>query len=153
MTSTATTVEAYLRNLPEDRQEAVGKIITSLNKSLPKGFEASMQYGMVTFVVPHKTYPSGYHCNPKDALPFISVASQKNFIALYHMGMYANKEVLDWFTAEYPKHTKAKLDMGKSCVRFKKPDDIPFKLIEALAKKITVKEWIATYEKQFKKAK
>jgi hypothetical protein len=153
MTSTATTVEAYLRNLPEDRQEAVGKIITSLNKSLPKGFEASMQYGMVTFVVPHKTYPSGYHCNPKDALPFISVASQKNFIALYHMGMYANKEVLDWFTAEYPKHTKAKLDMGKSCVRFKKPDDIPFKLIEALAKKITVQEWIATYEKQFKKAK
>ena len=106
---------------------------------------------MLGYVIPHKLYPAGYHCNPELPLPFISLASQKNFIALYHMGMYADKKLLDWFTSEYPKHSKAKLDMGKSCIRFKKIDQIPFKLIEELVKKMTVKDWITIYEKEVKR--
>ncbi len=110
-----------------------------------------MSYGMIGYVVPHKTYPEGNHCNPKLPLPFINIASQKNFIALYHMGMYADKALLDWFVAEYPKHCKTKLDMGKSCVRFKKPENIPFDLIAELVKKMTVKDWISLYETSFRK--
>src|SRR5690606_23461443 len=103
-------------------------------------------YGMITFVVPHSLFPAGYHCDPKQALPFISIASQKNFIALYHMGLYANKELLTWFEQEWPKHTTLKLDMGKSCIRFKNPELIPFDLIGELASKVTPEEWIAAYE-------
>jgi hypothetical protein len=110
-----------------------------------------MSYGMIGYVIPHSVYPDGYHCNPKLPLPFISLASQKNFIAFYHMGMYADETLLNWFTTEFPKHSKAKLDMGKSCVRFKKMDDIPFELIGMLVKKMTAKQWIATYEKLYKK--
>lgn len=120
-------------------------------KNLPKGFSETMAYGMIAYVVPHSLYPDGYHCDPKTPLPFINIASQKNFIAVYHMGIYADKKLLDWFSKEYPKHSKTKLDMGKSCIRFKKPDQIPFKLIGELASKMTVKEWIALYEKAFRK--
>jgi hypothetical protein len=102
-------------------------------------------------VVPHSLYPAGYHCNPEQPLPFISIASQKNFIALYHMGIYADKKLLEWFTKEYPKHSQTKLDMGKSCIRFKKPEQIPFQLIGELVSKMTPKDWIATYEKAFTK--
>jgi hypothetical protein len=106
---------------------------------------------MIGYVIPHTLYPAGYHCKPELPLPFLNIASQKNFIAVYHMGMYADKKLLDWFTAEFPKHSKAKLDMGKSCIRFKKPEQIPFELIGELASKMTVKEWIALYEKNYKK--
>ena len=119
-------------------------------KNLPKGFAEVMNYGMLGYVVPHALYPAGYHCDPKLPLPFMNIASQKNFIALYHMGIYADKKLLDWFTKEYPKHSKTKLDMGKSCIRFKKPDQIPFTLIGELASKLSPKEWIALYEEQFK---
>lgn len=153
MQSKALTVEEYLNELPEERRESIIKLRNVIKNNIPEGFEESMQYGMITYVVPHSIYPNGYHCNPKDPLPFAGLASQKNFIAFYHMGIYANPELLHWFTSEFPKHSKKKLDMGKSCIRFKKPEDIPFELIGELMQKITVPEWINTYETQFKKSK
>jgi len=144
-------VSDYIQVLPEERQVVIKKLQTLFKKNLPKGFDEQMSYGMIGYVVPHKIYPDGYHCDPKLPLPFLSIASQKNFIALYHMGMYAKPELLDWFVAEYPKHCKSKLDMGKSCVRFKKMEDIPYDLIAELVKKMTVQDWISCYEKNYKK--
>ena len=146
MTSTATTPEQYLKQLPADRKVAMGKLRDTILKNIPKGFKETMSYGMLGYVVPHELYPAGYHCDPKLPLPFVCIASQKNFIALYHMGIYASPEILNWFVSEYPKHSDSKLDMGKSCIRFKKPEQIPYKLIAALMKKFTVKEWISRYE-------
>ena len=110
-----------------------------------------MSYGMLGYVIPHSLYPDGYHCDPKQPLPFMGIASQKNFIAVYHMGIYADKKLFNWFTGECAKQSKTKLDMGKSCIRFKKTDQIPFKLIGKLAGKMSAKEWIAIYEKQIKR--
>jgi hypothetical protein len=151
MTSTATTPTAYVDSLPEDRKKAMNELRKVILKNLPKGFQEEMSYGMIGYVIPHTLYPAGYHCKPELPLPFLNIASQKNFIAVYHMGIYADKKLLDWFTAEFPKHSKAKLDMGKSCIRFKKPEQIPFELIGELTSKMTVKEWIALYEKNYKK--
>jgi uncharacterized protein YdhG (YjbR/CyaY superfamily) len=151
MTSKATHPDEYIASLPEDRQKAVSELRKVIGKNLSKGFEEQMSYGMLGWVVPHSVYPAGYHCDPKLPLPFLSVASQEASINIYHMGIYADEQLLNWFTSEYPKHTKAKLDMGKSCMRFKKPEDIPYQLIGELAKKMSAKEWIALYEKAFKK--
>ncbi len=153
MQSSETTVDAYLESLPDDRQQAMNTLRSIIKQNLPQGFEETMQYGMISYVVPHSIYPNGYHCKPKDALPFLSIASQKNFIALYHMGIYANATLLNWFVDEYAKASNVKLDMGKSCIRFKKPEHIPFALLGKLAAKITVKEWIETYESAFVKKK
>lgn len=120
MTSDAKTPEEYINALPQDRKDAISKLRKIILKRLPKGFSETISYGMLGYVVPHSIYPDGYHCNPKLPLPFMSIASQKNFVAIYHMGMYANKELYDWFVNEYPKHCSRKLDMGKSCIRFKK---------------------------------
>ena len=147
----ATSPQDYIDQLPEDRKEAVSKITYILKDNLPEGFEEGMLYKMPAFFVPHSVYPDGYHCKPSDPLPFINVASQKNFVALYHMGLYAKKELYDWFVVEYPKHCKYKLDMGKSCIRFKKVADIPYDLIAELASKMTVQEWIGIYESVVKK--
>jgi len=147
----ATSPEDYISQIPEERKEPVRKIRKVIQDNLPKGFEEGILYKMLGFYVPHSVYPDGYHCNPKDPLPFINIASQKNFIALYHSGLYAKKELYDWFVAEYPKHCKYKLDMGKSCVRFKKIEDIPYDLIAELATKMTVNEWISIYESAIKK--
>lgn len=147
----ANTTKEYIDQLPEDRKEPVSKIKNILAENLPEGFEEGIGYKMIAFYVPLSKYPDGYHCNPKDPLPFINVASQKNFVALYHSGIYAKKELYDWFVAEYPKHCKYKLDMGKSCVRFKKMDDIPYDLIKELAGKMTPDEWINIYETAIKK--
>lgn len=144
-------VADYINGLAEDRQVVIKKLQAIIKMNLPKGFQEEMSYGMIGYVVPHKLYPAGYHCDPKLPLPFLSIASQKNFIAFYHMGMYAKPELLDWFTSEYPKHCKSKLDMGKSCVRFKKMEDIPYALLEELMKKMTVADWISIYEKNYKK--
>ena len=146
MTSSATTPEQYIKELPADRKEAITKLRNSVLKNLPKGFKETMSYGMLGYVVPHEIYPGGYHCEPKLPLPFANIASQKNFIAFYHMGVYAMPELLKWFTTEYPKQSSAKLDMGKSCFRFKKPEHIPYKLIGELIKKVSVKDWIKVYE-------
>ena len=151
MTSKATTPFQYLKELPVDRKEAVTRLRETIVKNLPNGFAEEMSYGMLGFVVPHTLYPHGYHCDPKLPLPFVSIASQKNFIAFYHMGMYAKPELLKWFTTEFSKHSTAKLDMGKSCLRFKKPEHIPYELLGELVRKMTVKDWIAIYEKNIKR--
>lgn len=153
MLSQPKTAADYIKEVPSERLEAFTKLRETILKHIPKGFEEGMNYGMITYVVPHKLYPDGYHCDPKIPLPFVSIASQKNYIALHHMGIYANPGLLNWFVEEYPKHCKTKLDMGKGCIRFKKPDDIPFKLVGELLKKISVKDWIAIYEENFKKKK
>lgn len=146
MQSKAATIEQYLSELPEERQAPMEKLRQTILDNLPAGFTEGMGYGMIGYVVPFTKYPGGYHCDPKLPLPFASIASQKNNIALYHMGVYANPELLKWFTEEYPKHSKTKLDMGKSCIRFKKVDQIPYELIGELMSKISVDEWIETYE-------
>ncbi|WP_452219723.1 DUF1801 domain-containing protein [Lacinutrix salivirga] len=146
MQSKAESPEAYIAQLPEDRKVAITALHDLIINNMPKGLEAGMGYGMLAYYVPKSIYPKGYHCKPFPPLPFINLASQKNFIALYHSGMYAKKEVYDWFVAEYPKHCKYKLDMGKSCVRFKKIDDIPYELIKQLLGKMSVKDWITIYE-------
>jgi uncharacterized protein YdhG (YjbR/CyaY superfamily) len=151
MTSTAKTADEYIASLPEDRQAAMEKLRKVIQKNMPKGFSETMQYGMMGWVVPHSKYPAGYHCDPKQALPFAGMASQKNFISFYHMGIYSMPELMDWFVKEYPKHSKAKLDMGKSCVRFKKPENIPYELIGELMKKVTPEAWIEVYETHLKK--
>lgn len=151
MQSKATTPEQYLSELPEDRKEAMLKLRNAIKENLPQGFEEVISYGMLGYVVPNSIYPFGYHCDPKLPLPFINLASQKNFIALYHMGIYADKNLESWFVSEYPKHVKTKLDMGKSCIRFKKMDDIPFDFIGELAAKVSVEDWILNYEKAFRK--
>lgn len=151
MQSKAPTPQDYINELPADRKVVIQKLRETINENLPKGFKESMGYGMMGYCVPHSIYPNGYHCNPKDPLPFMGLASQKNFIAFYHMGIYADKKLHDWFVEEYGKRCKYKLDMGKSCVRFKKMDDIPYDLIAELVQKISVEDWIATYESAFKK--
>jgi len=146
----ANSPEDYIKQLPEDRQPVVSKLLEIISKNLPEGFHEQMSYGMPGFVVPHSKYPDGYHCDPKLPLPFINLASQKNFIALYHSGIYADTKLHDWFVDEYPKYVKTKLDMGKSCIRFKKMETVPYELIGELCRKMTVDEWIAIYEKNVK---
>ncbi len=150
MTSDAATPEEYIMNLPEDRKSAISSLRKTILANLPEGFEEVMNYGMIGYVVPHSIYPDGYHCTPELPLPFISIASQKNFIALYHMGIYAEKSLHDWFVSEYPKHVKTKLDMGKSCIRFKRIEQIPYDLLGELCSKMTVDEWIELYESNVK---
>lgn len=151
MQSAATTPEQYMDELPEDRKNAMKKLRKEIKANLSKEFKEVMCYGMLGYVVPHSLYPAGYHCNPEQPLPFMNLASQKNFIAVYHMGVYADPALLKWFTGEYAKAGMGKLDMGKSCVRFKNPEKIPYKLIGELAKKMTAKQWIDLYTKNLKR--
>ncbi len=147
----ANTPDEYIAAIPEDRRIAMTALRNVIKKNLPKGFSEEINYGMIGYVVPHSLYPEGYHCDPKLPLPFMNIASQKNFIAVYHSGIYANKELMNWFVGQYPKYVKTKLDMGKSCIRFKKPDQIPIDLIGELASKLTPQEWINIYENTIKK--
>lgn len=151
MQSKVTTVDLYIAEAPEERQVALQKLRATILKHLPEGFEELMGYGMAGYAVPHSTYPAGYHCTPHLPLPFMGFASQKNSINFYHMGIYADETLYNWFLIEYAKFSKKKLDIGKSCMRFKKPEDIPFDLIGELVSKISVQDWITTYESQFKK--
>jgi hypothetical protein len=151
MKANGNTVSEILTNLPEDRAEPFNRLHDTIVKNLPKGFEAAISYGGVGYVVPHSLYPAGYHCKPSEPLPFAGIASQKQSINFYHMGIYADPELLHWFVSEYPRHSMKKLDMGKSCIRFKKPEDIPYNLIGELMKKISVQDWIATYESKLKR--
>lgn len=145
------TPQDYLTKLVEDRKTVIQNLMKIIKENIPNGFEEGMQYGMIAYFVPHSIYPDGYHCKPKEPLPFLSLASQKNSVNLYHMGLYLNKDLFDWFVNEYPKYGKTNLDIGKSCIRFKKLDDIPYQLIGKLVSKITVNEWIHMYEKTLKK--
>ena len=151
MTIDAKTVDEYISKVPSERTEAISRLRETVRDNLPQGFEECISYKMIGYVVPHSKYPEGYHCDPKLPLPFINIASQKNFIALYHSGIYADKELLDWFVAEYPKHVKTKLDMGKSCIRFKKVPTIPYELIGELCQKMSPENWIDLYEKNVKR--
>jgi hypothetical protein len=151
MKTNGNTVNDILNNVPEDRAESFSKLHEVIVKNLPKGFEAGISYGGLGYVVPHTLYPAGYHCKPSEPLPFAGIASQKHSINFYHMGIYAKPELLEWFVSEYPKHCNQKLDMGKSCIRFKKFNEIPYELIGELMKKMDVKEWINIYETQMKK--
>lgn len=147
----AKTVDDYISQIPEDRKDPINKLRQVILENIPKGFEEGINYKMIGYYVPHSKYPDGYHCDPKLPLPFMNLASQKNFIAVYHSGIYADKKIMDWFLKEYPKHSDRKLDMGKSCIRFKKMEDIPYDLIGKLASKMTVDQWIETYEANVKK--
>ena len=147
----AKTVDEYLEQIPEDRKPIIETIRKVIKNNLPKGFEEGINYKMIGYYVPHSAYPNGYHGDPKIPLPFINLASQKNSVNLYHMGIYAKKELLDWFVAEYPKHCKTKLDIGKSCICFKKMNDIPYELIGNLVSKMTVDEWISIYKNNIKR--
>lgn len=147
----ANSPENYIELLPDERKEAIAKLRSVILENLPEGYSEEMSYGMIGYVVPHSIYPSGYHCDPKLPLPFMSIASQKNHISLYHMGIYSDGELIEWFTEEYKKFSKKKLDMGKGCIRFKKPQDIPFELIGELVQKIPAAKWIKIYEENLKK--
>lgn len=147
MKASGKTVDEILVNLPQDRVEPFNKLHEVIIKNLPRGFEPAISYGGCGYVVPHTLYPAGYHCNPSEPLPFAGIASQKHSINFYHMGIYADPKLLKWFQTQYPRHSKQKLDMGKSCVRFKKMEEIPYKLIGELMKKMSVKDWVETYEK------
>ena len=149
MKANGTTVMDILSNIPSERAEHFNQLHDVIVKNLPNGFEAAISYGGLGYVIPHTLYPAGYHCKPIEPLPFAGISSQKNSINFYHMGMYANKELYDWFVAEYPKHSTRKLDMGKSCIRFNKFEEIPFELLGELVTKISVAEWIETYESAF----
>ena len=140
------TVEDYMEALPPDRKETITKLRKIIQDNLPEGFEENFSYGMIGYVIPLSRYPRGYHAKKDEPLPFLSLASQKNYIALYHMGLYAKKELEDWFREEYTKRISSKLDMGKSCIRFKNLQNIPYDLIAELCSKITVNEYITAYE-------
>ncbi|MEX0272887.1 MAG: DUF1801 domain-containing protein [Flavobacteriaceae bacterium] len=151
MTIKANTPDEYVQNVPDDRREVISKLRKTIKDHLPSGFEECISYGMLGYVVPHSIYPQGYHCDPKLPLPFMNVASQKNFVAVYHSGIYASGELLEWFTGEYPKYSKRKLDMGKSCIRFKNMNDVPYELIGELCTKMTVEDWVSLYEKNVRR--
>ena len=153
MTSDAKTPEQYIDALPPDRKEAMMLIRSAIIKNLPTGFAEVMSSGMIGYVVPHQKYPAGYHCDPKQPLPYVCLASQKNYIAFYHMGLYVMPALLQWFEKEYPNHAKSKLDMGKSCIRFKKLHDLPVNLIGELISKVSAEEYIQVYEKNLRAAK
>lgn len=144
--------EEYLEQLEEDRKEALTKLRQTILDNLPEGFAEQFSSGFISYVVPHSLYPDGYHCDPKKPLPFISITSRKNFVAFYHMGIYVNEELLKWFQEEYPNHSKRKLDMGKSCIRFKNVKYIPYDLIGELVSKMSSEDWIKLYEKNLRKS-
>jgi len=153
MQYSVTNAQEYFANLPDDRRAILEKLYQVIKDNLPTGFSEHASYGHIGFVVPFSTYPNGYHCDTTQPLPFIGVASQKNHIAIYHMGIYMDQKILDWFVTEFPKYSKKKLDMGKSCIRFKKIEDIPFDLIGELATKITVEAYVNLYESLLKPKK
>ena len=144
-------VKDYINLLESDRKKTITQLINVIEQNIPKGFEKVMNYGMPSFVIPHSIYPKGYHVTPDLPLPFIGIASQKNHIGFYHMGLYTDSKLLDWFISEYPKYCKLKLDMGKSCIRFKNISEIPYELIGILSSKMTVKDWIDIYEQNIKR--
>jgi hypothetical protein len=151
MTLPASSPSEYVNAVDAERRPAFEKLRETILENIPDGFTETINYGMIGYVVPHNLYPPGYHCDPKLPLPFVSIAAQKNFLALYHMGIYADPKLLDWFVSEFPKHSKSKLDMGKSCIRFKKTSDIPHDLIAQLMQKISVDAWVEMYENAFRR--
>jgi len=151
MQSIAKTPDEYIAGLPDDRKDAISALRKVINDNLPKGFKEGMSHGMIGWVVPLETYPAGYHCDPSQPLPFMSIASQKNHIAIYSMCVYSDNSLMEWFREAWPQYSSKKLDMGKSCIRIKKPNDVPLELIGKLASKVTPQQWIELYEKALKR--
>jgi uncharacterized protein YdhG (YjbR/CyaY superfamily) len=145
MQSSASTVAEYLKELPEDRRSAISKVRAVIRKNLPKGYAEQMCYGMIGYVVPHKLYPAGYHCDPKQPLMYASLASQKNHMSFYSMALYMNAESERWIREQFQARGK-KLDMGKSCIRFKKLEDLPLDVIGESIAKVPVAGYIKFYE-------
>lgn len=145
MPSKQTTVKQYLSELHPDRRDTIEAVRAVILKNLPAGYEEGIQYGMIGYYVPHRVYPSGYHCDPRQPLPFAALASQKNYMSLYLMCVYGNPEHEAWFKAAWTK-TGKKLDMGKSCVRFKRLEDVPLDVVGAMIKRVPSKKFIAYYE-------
>ncbi|MFZ4576561.1 MAG: DUF1801 domain-containing protein [Phycisphaerales bacterium] len=145
MQSKATTVEAYLKELPAERREVIAAVRKVMLANLGEGFQETMQYGMIGYNVPHSLYPAGYHCDPKQPLPFAGLAAQKNAYSLYLMHLYMDQAALDRFVKAW-KGTGKKLDMGKSCIRFKKLEDVALDVVAAELTRIDAKKWIAVYE-------
>lgn len=145
MPSKAKTVEEYLAELSPDRREAINAVRKVILDNLPAGFEETMQYGMISYVVPFKLFPAGYHCDPSQPLCFAGLASQKNHMSLYLMTVYGHKETKNWFVKAY-KATGKKLDMGKSCVRFKKHEDLPLEVIGQAIARVPVDKYIKAYQ-------
>lgn len=139
-------IKAFLNSVPEERRDKVNKLHKVIESSLPSGFDVHASNGMLNYVVSLSRYPKGYHATKGGPLPFILIASQKNHIALYHMGLYGSPELMQWFEEAYTQHSSNKLDMGKSCIRFKHLEQIPFDLIGELCQKMDVDEYIAQYE-------
>ena len=150
MKQAASDVDSYIAALPNDRREALTQLRDAIVTNIPEGFQEVLAT-TPSYVVPLSIFPDGYHCTPNTPLPFLGFASQKNFVALYHFGMYVDQDLMQWFVGEYPKHVSTKLDMGKSCVRFKKMDQIPFELIGQLAAKRTVDDWVSCYKNALKR--
>jgi hypothetical protein len=144
-------IQAYIDTIPEEKEVNFLALLNAIRNSVPNGFEETINYNMIGFVVPHSKYPPGYHCDPKLPLPFINIAAQKSHLALYHMGIYAFPEIHDWFVSEYQKGMGKKPNMGKSCIRFTYKQKLPLKLIEELCSKITPDEWIEKYESAIKR--
>ncbi|MEK4231055.1 DUF1801 domain-containing protein [Solibacillus sp. FSL H8-0538] len=141
-------MQHYVDSMDDKWKDAYAQLVELLDNTLPIGFEKCFLYNMISYVVPLATYPSGYHVTPNTPLPFISIGVQKKHIAIYHMGIYANKELLNWFTENYQQQVPTKLNMGKSCIRFTNPHKIPFSLLQELFEKITPEQWITAYEKE-----
>ncbi|MEN9400990.1 MAG: hypothetical protein RL632_2093 [Bacteroidota bacterium] len=144
-------VQLYLNSVVDERKEGFKQLFEVIRTHLPEGFEETISYGMIGWVIPKSTYPAGYHCDPKLPLPFLMMASQKNFISVYHMGIYSEPELMEWFTSEYANRVSTKLDIGKSCIRFKKIESIPFELMGELMTKMKPQDWIARYESMLKR--
>jgi uncharacterized protein YdhG (YjbR/CyaY superfamily) len=144
-------IQDYIEALSDDRRPAFEQLLAVIRQHIAPGFQEGFYYRMPGWAVPHSTYPKGYHCDPKIPLPFLSIANQKGAITLYHMGLYADAELMAWFQKEYAARVPGKLDMGKSCIRFKKPEHIPFELIGDLVAKVTPEQWISVYESMLKR--
>ena len=152
MTIIANSPKEYIDQIEDvTKQDAIIQLRSIITSNLPEGYEEGMSYNTIGYYIPKTLYPFGYHCDPKLPLPFVNIAAQKNFVAIYHMGIYADPSLLEWFVSQHAARSSKKLDMGKSCIRYKNPEYIPYDLIGELMTKITVPQWIATYESHFKK--
>lgn len=149
MQSKATTVAAYLNELPADRRAAIEAVRNVILANLDKDYEEGMQYGMIGYYVPHRVYPAGYHCDPKQPLPFANLASQKNYMSIYLMGVYGSSGLAQWFNQAWAASGK-KLDMGKCCVRFKKIEDVALDVIAEAIRRQTTAKYVEQYESALK---
>lgn len=139
-------MHAYIEQVDEKWRDSFAKLADVVATNIPDGFEQTMTYNMISYVVPLSSYPKGYHVTPNTPLPFISLAAQKRHIAVYHMGIYADNALLSWFQEEYAKRVPTKLNMGKSCIRFTSTKNIPYDLIGELVSKMTPAQWVNRYE-------